>query len=271
MFCCIIYTSHESSIYCCLWLCLSCSQTKGTIVTNHKWYSHFKRLTKIPILFSALKQAWSDNIMDSIFWSHCFCLHYIFVSFIIVFMVLLAFFVNRSWYPAVISPSLSNCHNIFFLSRCFIQHQNHGEMVMNTWNNKQKIMHKISQKTSKNWQTIKSKTQKYQNCSKIKSRVLWQRKLLAWLVISKYASTWHFINVEYQYHQVKGMINIKSHLQRSFWWYRMFDIIDMIFMYHTKNMIKTMKMSSCQNNRKFTHVIQKIHMICINKEIVIDS
>ena len=46
-----------------------------------------------------------------------------------------------------------------------------------------------------------------------------------------------------------------------FTWYFlvMKNIVDMIFMYHTKSMIKTMKMLSCQNNRNFIH--QKVQCI----------
>ena len=47
------------------------------------------------------------------------------------------------------------------------------------------------------------------------------------------------------YHQIKSMMQ---------------NIVDMSFMYHTKSIIKTMKMPSYQNNTKFIH--QKV--TCIN-------
>ena len=49
------------------------------------------------------------------------------------------------------------------------------------------------------------------------------------------------------------------------------NIVDMSFMHHTKSIIKIMKMSSCQNNRKFLHQKSHGNMICSTVWFVISK
>ena len=106
-----------------------------------------------------------------------------------LFYLSLLFFVNRSWYLTLFAVIFTSRLTSFVI---LSKHLLYQDVLFSTkitviwwwtWNHKQKMMHKINQKTSKSWQTIMSKQDKYHS-SKIKSQASWVKQFTCrWLMM----------------------------------------------------------------------------------------
>ena len=124
--------------------------------------------------------------------------------------------------------------------------------------------------TGKSWWRLKqqikiTKSIQQQKQLKTYSQKLQQYQKYTWKNLSRVAPSTTFTadrwldSMATWYHQIKSMTNIELQSQATF----VAEYCGMIFIYHTRSIIKTMNMHSCQNNRKF--IRQKVWFASTSK------